>query len=384
MLVSRQSIMSAPKRILLVRYSALGDVIQTVPILSMLRESFPQAKIGWAIDAELVPTVENHPALDYIHACNRRRWSKAAGNPVKWSQTVREMTDFVNEVKAVNYDVAIDAQGLFKTAVLPYLAGIKRRIGYSHGRELSSFFYTDRYLNLQEYFDPAVCHLEHMALLAKAMGAENVRYSVDAPVLPTDLHTKMQKSIKEAFVRKAPVIAMAPATQWVSKAWPLEHWVALLDKILSQSDFNVVMVGSKGDVPVVQRVIQAFPASALAGRLLDMSGNTTIPEMYALYQYVDAAVGSDSAPLHMAGAVRTPHLFGIFGPTGYRRTPPIGSADIQLFSTEISNKLTCQPCHKRTCPLGTTECMVSIQPQEIFAAITKALAPNAITSRANS
>src|SRR5688572_3345396 len=98
--------MTAPKNILLVRFSALGDVIQTVPILSMLRASFPDAKIGWAIDAELVSTVQGHPSLDYIHACHRRRWAKSATNPTKWAQTAGEMSTFINEIKAVGYDVA--------------------------------------------------------------------------------------------------------------------------------------------------------------------------------------------------------------------------------------------------------------------------------------
>jgi heptosyltransferase-1 len=367
------SSVTTPSKILLVRFSALGDVIQTVPILSMLRESFPEAKIGWAIDAELVPTVEGHPSLDYIHACHRRRWSKSLTDPAKWPQTSKEISQFIGDIKAIGYDVAIDAQGLLKTAVVPFFAGIKRRIGYSHGRESSSLFYTERYLSLQEYFDPTVLHLDHMALLAKAMGAENVRHSVQAPVVAQEIKDRMKDAVATGFRNTAPLIAMAPATQWESKAWPMEHWVALLDDILTHTPLNVVMVGAKGDVPIVQRVLQAFPQRALTGRVMDLSGKTSIPEMYALYEFVDAAVGSDSAPLHIAGAVKTPHLFGIFGPTGYRRTPPIGSKHIKLFSTEIDRPLPCQPCHKRTCPLGTTECMTSIRPKDVFRAIHQAL-----------
>ncbi|HKD83881.1 MAG TPA: hypothetical protein VKB58_03955, partial [Terriglobales bacterium] len=79
-----------PGKILLVRFSALGDVIQTLPILTMLRVGFPDAKIGWAIDTELAPAIEGHPALDYVHRCSRRSWSKAISNPVKWAAAARE------------------------------------------------------------------------------------------------------------------------------------------------------------------------------------------------------------------------------------------------------------------------------------------------------
>jgi len=105
-------------------------------------------------------------------------------NPKQWASTFGEMGSFLDEVKAVNYDVAVDAQGLFKTALLPFFAGIKRRIGYSHGREMSSAFYTETFINLKEYFDPKVFHLDHMAVLAKAIGAADVRYGVEPPAVP--------------------------------------------------------------------------------------------------------------------------------------------------------------------------------------------------------
>ncbi len=106
-------------------------------------------------------------------------------------------------------------------------------------------------------------------------------------------------------------------------------------------------------------------------RVCNLFGKLPIPEMYALYERVDAAVGSDSAPLHIAGAMGVPVLVGIYGPTGYRRTPPIGSPHIKLFSSE--GELACQPCHKRTCPLGTDECMKRVRPEEVFQALLDGL-----------
>ena len=363
-----------PSKILLVRFSALGDVVQTIPILSMLRDAFPHAKIGWAIDAELVSTVQGHPALDYVHACHRRQWAKSFKNPTRWPQAFGGMSEFVDEIRSVNYDVAVDAQGLFKTALVPFLAGIKRRIGYGHGREFSSLFYNEKYLSFEEYFDPAVFHLDHMALLCKAIGCSEVRHLVEAPPVSAEMTAQMAATLKQGFSNTNPIIAMAPGTQWVSKAWPEEYWVALLDRVLEKTSFNVVMLGSKGDASLVSKILNAFPGSATNGRVLDISGQTSVQQMYSLFSQVEAHVGSDSAPLHIAGAVRTPHLIGIYGPTAYRRTPPIGSPDIQLFSTE--GNLSCQPCHKKTCPLGTTECMTLIKPDDVFNALVEALNGN--------
>ncbi len=353
------------------RFSALGDVIQTLPILSMLRDGFPGAKIGWAIDTELAPAIEGHPALDYLHRCSRRSWSRALSNPAKWAQTYGEFQAFIGDIRSVGYDVAVDVQGLFKTALVPYLAGIKRRIGYRHGREFSSMFYTERFLDRDEYFDPTVSHLQHMAELAHSIGAGEVRQTIEPPRVTDAAREHVAELLNRAFSNDAPIVAIAPATQWVSKMWPVEHWSALLRQVLQETDLNLVVQGSAADATVGEQILRGFSPTQIEGRVCNLFGKLPIAEMYALYERVQVAVGSDSAPLHIAGAMRVPVLIGIYGPTGYRRTPPIGSPHIKLFSTE--GELPCQPCHKRVCPLGTTECMKRITPGDVFGAVLEGL-----------
>jgi len=363
---------NTPKKILLVRFSALGDVIQTLPVLSMLRDGFPEAKIGWAIDTELAPMVEGHRALDYLHRCSRRSWSQALARPGRWAAAARDFREFVAEVRAVDYDVSIDAQGLFKTALLPVLAGIKRRIGYQHGREFSSIFYTEQHVRRGEYFNPAVFHLEHMGRLARSIGATNLRYSVEPPAISAAARQRMAALLDSAFSSDAPIVAISPATQWRSKHWPEECWTELVSRILADTDFNVLFQGAAADAALTQRILAAVSPELAAGRVLDVCGKVPIADMYALYERVTAAMGPDSAPLHVAGAVGVPVLVGVYGPTGYRRTPPIGSPSIRLLSSE--GQLACQPCHKRICPLGTTECMLRIQPGQVFDKLCGALA----------
>jgi len=360
-----------PNKILLVRFSALGDVIQTLPVLSMLRDSFPNAKIGWAIDTELAPMVEGHPALDYIHRCSRRSWSHALTRPARWPAAVRDFRAFIEEVRAVGYDVSIDAQGLFKTALLPVLAGIKRRIGYKHGREFSSVFYTEQHVLRDDYFDPAVFHVEHMGELARSIGATDLRYSVQPPAISEATRQRVSALLQNAFVARAPMVAISPATQWPSKHWPEEYWTELVSRLLSETDLNIVFQGAPGDGTLTQRIVEALSPALVRGRVVDLCGEVPIADMYALYERMQAAIGPDSAPLHIAGAVGVPVLIGIYGPTGYRRTPPIGSPQIRLLSSE--GQLQCQPCHKRVCPLGTTECMLRIQPGEVLQALLSAL-----------
>jgi heptosyltransferase-1 len=360
-----------PNKILLLRFSALGDVIQTLPVLSMLRESFPDAKIGWAIDTELAPMVEGHLALDYLHRCSRKTWSQAILRPTRWPATVRDFRALVDDVRAVGYDVSIDAQGLFKTALLPVLAGIKRRIGYKHGREFSSICYTDQLVARNDYFDPAIFHLEHMGELARSIGATDLRYTVRPPAVPEATRKRISVLLEDAFETKAPMVAISPATQWPSKHWPEEHWIELISRMLLETDLNVVFQGAPGDSVLTEQIVRGLPRGMVSGRVVDLCGQVPVADMYALYERMQAAIGPDSAPLHIAGAVGVPVLVGIYGPTGYRRTPPIGSPQIRLLSSE--GLLECQPCHKRICPLGTTECMLRIQPGEVFQALLNGL-----------
>lgn len=362
---------SQPEKILLIRFSALGDVIQTLPILPMVRQSYPDAVIGWAIDSELVPAIKGHPDLNYIHACNRKQWTRAASDVRQWASVGKDMGAFVDEIKQVKYDVVIDLQGLFKTALLSYLTGVKRRIGFAHQREMSDLFYTEKYVSHKEYFDHSVLHVEHMKTLVKVIGCKDAGVSVSAPPTPEATKQKIASIFKQSFSTNEPVIAIAPGTQWESKKWPITYWVQLVEKILTQTKFNIVMLGSRQDAALISRILKGFSTEQLSGRLVDVSGKTTIPEIYAVYRSVQLAIGSDSAPLHIAGAVRTPHVIGLYGATGYRRTPPLGSADVRILS--IEGELDCQPCHKSICRLGTTECMQRISPDEVFGNVVGAL-----------
>lgn len=323
------------------------------------------------IDEELVSAIEGHPALDHIHAIPRKRLARALKNPAAWANIRREFGQFMAEVKAMNYDVALDTQSLFKTSAIAYAAGIKRRIGYGHGRELSGLFLNERHFTREQYFDQQTLHLDHLAGLAAALGCSDIKYEIEAPNVPPETHTTVQALLQSGFADNKPVVAIAPGTQWCSKLWAEEYWVRLIDKILNETDLNVLLVGSQGDQPLCARILQAFSSENIKGRAFDISGKTNIPEMYALYAQVAAAIGADSAPQHIAGAVKTPCIVALHGPTSPLRTPPFGSPFVQTVS--LNPKLPCQPCHKKTCAFGTNECLTRISPEAVFEELIRGL-----------
>jgi len=367
---SQVSLQSEPQRVLIIRLSSLGDVIQTLPLPAAIRRSFPQAKIGWAIDAELVSAIAGHRDLDYIHACPRAHWHKAATNPLSWPRVARDISAFAGDLQAVGYDVAIDAQGLLISALIPFLARIKRRVGFAHRRELSHFFYTEKYVGKKEYFASETLHSEHMLALGRAIGCDISGCQPTLPDLPAYLHGAAAARLEQAFAGSGPLIALAPGTRWSSKQWPAEYWLELLAMILTRTAANLVVVGSEDEAQtaaeLTHRLAERWPT-----RILNLAGRTTLPELYAVLGRVPVMIASDTAPLHVAGAARCAHLIGVYGPTPGGRTGPSGSPDIRLLSARP--RLHCQPCRRARCRYGTNQCMHNVAPAEVFAAVAQAM-----------
>ena len=351
------------RRILIVRLSSLGDVIQTLPVPAAVREAYPDAEIGWAIDRELAPAIAGHPDLNHLHQCDRLRWGQRLLAPTAWRHTIGEARGFIDEIRAVGYDCALDVEGLLKSAVIPFFAGIPVRIGFGHGRELSHFFYTERYLSSAEYFDPSRMHVDHMLALAQVIGCRTDNYQIRVPpVLPT---MKAQIDALLPFDREVSIVALAPATQWLSKQWPFEHWLSLLRTALVETPVNIVLIGTDDDRELTNRLIESLNERH-RHRVLNLAGKTSLPQLWGIFERVSALVAADTAPLHMAGAAGC-NLIGLFGATPTHRTGPVGSGNIVLITAQP--KLACQPCQQRTCRFGTTECMQNVRPEAVFDAL---------------
>ena len=360
---------TAPK-ILIIRLSALGDIIQTLPILSMIRQTYPQATIGWVIDEALAPILKGHPDIDHLHVISQKKWLKTLKNPLAWCQTYDAFQQFLSTIKNSHYDIGIDAQGLFKTALLLSLTGIERRIGFAHQREMTHWFYTEKYVNHNDYFDHRTFRLAHLQRLMAAIGCQNDTPPIQlVPILP-EAEMRVKAWFQAAFTQAdGPIVAIAPATQWASKHWPTLYWAGLLTQLLSETRVNIVIIATSQDNSLVQQILEGVDTSHYPNRILNLAGQTSLSQLREIYGQVAIAVGPDSAPLHLAGAAHVPALIGLYGPTGYRRTPPYGSPNIQFLSSE--GQLACQPCHKAVCPLGTTQCMVNITPDAVFQAIQR-------------
>lgn len=352
-----------PRRILIVRLSAHGDVIHTLPVLAAIKRHDPQAFVGWLVEAAAAPLLESHPLIDQLHVSHRKRWLSWLLRPNRWSQLIGEVGALLRELQAARYEVSFDAQGLLKSALWPWLAKIPLRYGFQATREQADWFYNRRLppMRIRDAQTPAV---QRYLDFARVLGI-----TVEQPdfVLPLPNQTavaKVRHWLKPWSQYKRPLVVLAPFTRWPSKHWPMEHWAKLLALLLAW-DVSVVLLGASGDKE--QAAVLLGP-HAESPEVLNLVGQTDWPDLYALFAQAHLVIGLDSAPLHIANAVGVPQLLGLYGPTAPGRTGPLGRK-AQVLSTTLA----CQPCFERQCPLKTLACMQQLSPTQVMKSAAEAL-----------
>ena len=318
-------------RILLIKLSALGDVIQTLPTLEALRTAFPMAEISWLAEEAAAPILSHHPALDTLLISRRSAWLAAARSwrtlPTAW----RECRQLIRLLREAHYDIVLDLQGLLKSALWTMLARSPRKIGFAGTREYS-------YLALSERLPPY--DLEEHAVRRYLRLAEYLGAAANPSRFRLALPVAAGQHLQALWTKPdGPLIVMHPGTRWPSKHWPAASFAALADALRQEYGAKIVFTGSAADQPLIARLRAAMQTPAL-----DLSGQTDLHDLARLFYHADAAVTTDTGPMHLAAAVGTP-VAAIFGPTAPWRTGPYGRQH-----QVIRRAAACSPCRQRHCP----------------------------------
>ena len=333
--------------ILIVKLSAIGDVIHTLPSLAALRELYPEAHITWVVEEAAAGLVNNHPLLNAVLISRRKSWIKYLRKG-EFSRPLREMRAFLRELRKRPYDLVIDFHGLLKSALIVLLSGGKRKLGYDSMQELSGLFYNekipedmnkhavDRYLDFPRHLG---------AKIAKAQF-----------ILPSDnaAQTRIQSLLEKYHLENKKFIAVNPVAYWETKLWDDEKFARLADLIKAKLDIEVVFTGSEKES--IEKI-----TARMQDKAVNLAGETTLPQLAYLYQKALLLVTTDSGPMHLAAAVGTP-VVALFGPTNPQRTGPYGEGH-----TVIRADLPCSPCLRKECP--NTKCMQDILPEHVMAVI---------------
>jgi lipopolysaccharide heptosyltransferase I len=295
------------KRILIIKPSALGDIVLALPALASLRASFPDARICWFIRPEHAPLLENVDGIDDIILFDRKFLGKWWHNPKAFAALIR----LVARLRRAKFDLVIDLQGLLRTALFAWLAGCKKRFGMKASREFAALFYTHK---IPQDTD-SVHVVDYYQKIVSAAGASTK--SCDFNLAPTGQATDSVTSLLASYnIRPDKYAVFVPGSAHVSKCWPVENYAALAEKTASQFDLSIIAVGTSAEKPLVQRL-----KSRSNVPITDFAALTDIPQLVALLKGAKLVVSNDTGPGHIAGVLGVPVVL-IFGVTNPARISP--------------------------------------------------------------
>jgi lipopolysaccharide heptosyltransferase II len=338
--------MAQYRRILFIKPSSLGDIVHALPALAALRRSFPQAHIAWLVKRQWAELLERVEGIDRV-------WPVGPG-----------LAGWLSEIpglRAERFELAVDLQGLFRSALMGRLAGCPVRIGFANGREGSPFLYTQRVA-----VPTSEMHaVDRYLLVTDALGAARPA----SPQFPFRISSADREQASAVLNRAgvkagSPWIAMNVSARWPTKRWPQEAFAAVADRLHEEGSGPVVLIGGPEDRADAQAVTSLSRSAAVK----DLTGMITLGLLPALLQSASALVTNDSGPMHVAAAVGTP-VVALFGPTSQVRTGPYGKQHRVL-----THPLPCSPCFSRCCTNAVErECLTGIEPARVEEAVRSLL-----------
>lgn len=344
-------------RILLVRLGALGDIVHAIPVAAALRRAFPGARIDWLVSAKHREILDLVPVIDRRLVINDR-----PGRPGTGVRTVRgdlspttttSMLSAIGELRRAHYDVALDLQGLLKSAVLARMSGATRVIGFSSAylREpLARAFYT-------EVHEPkGIAHVMFQNLsLLEALGLTAT--PPEFPIERTDsaIARDMQERTRGRYA------LLNPGAAWPNKRWPPSRFGAVAAALRERHGLMSVVPWGPGEQPIAEELVASSNGAAI------LSPPTSIADLVALTRGAALMISGDTGPTHIAAAVGTP-LVGLFGPTRPARNGPWSPADVT-----VSRDAICECHHLRRCRRATM-CLMDIEIAEVVDACARRLA----------
>lgn len=333
-----------PGRICLIKPSALGDVVQSLPVLAGLRRRWPNAHISWVIHRGLAGILAGHPQIDELIPFDRaaRGWQRIGSS---W--------ELARRLWQSKFDLTIDLQGLMRTGLMTLATGAARRVGFASAREGAPWAYTDR-VEVENRLQSAVTRYW---LVARALGcAEPMPPAARFGLTPA--HEAWGAEQLAALPR--PRLAIHPGAQWATKRWPPEHFAALAERAQREFGAGVLLVGGPGERALADRI-----AARLRGPLVNLAERTNLLELAAVLASADVACSGDTGPMHLAAALGT-RVVAVFTCTNPVLAGPYGSGH-RVVATHVH----CAASYRKTCP--TMICMEELTPERVWPALAAAL-----------
>jgi lipopolysaccharide heptosyltransferase I len=304
-----------PEGVALVKLSALGDIVHALPVAATLRAWWPDVRITWVVEQRHAGVLEGHPAIDTVVTVDTRRWRRAR-RPGTIRDTVGEIAGVRRRLRLDRADVAIDLQGLLKSAAVTAAVGAPIRIGFDarRCREPLAALLTNRHV----LPPPAARHVvdQYLALLAPFGVAAPPRIDFRLPCDPSaevDIGAFFAGS---GLVARDRLVVLNPGAARAEKQWAPSRFAALAQRLVGDVAARVLVLWGPGEDSMARAIAGDAPKVAVAPP-------TTLHAMLAVLRRASVLVSADTGPLHLGAALGVPCV-GLFGPTSAERNGPYG------------------------------------------------------------
>ena len=333
-----------PKRVLIIKPSALGDIVTAMPVLRGLKRTFPEASVAWLVADSCAGLITHDSQLDEAIIFRR----KMLGRAWRSATSFRALTDLRRQLKQARFDWVIDLQGLLRSALLGRMTGAQLQAGFADAREGATIFY-----NRAVTVDPLHTVQRNIAL-AGQLGIEATADDMTLEVSEPGKQFAADFTSQHSFDR---FVVCAPDTRWETKLYPERHWRKVVASLAK--DIPVVIVA-----PRSAQVLGDAIAAGNGPGVINLTGQTGVEQMVGLIAASSGVICSDSAPKFIAPAVGV-DCVTLLGPTQAERTGPYPRGKA------IIAPVPCQGCLKRHCAHIT--CMEAISPDEVVSVVNEML-----------
>jgi heptosyltransferase-1 len=330
-----------PRRVCLIKPSALGDVVNALPVLSALRRRWPDAWIAWVVNRSLRGLLDGHAALDEVITYDR-------GGTRPTPAGLWRFAAFLRRLRSGAFDLTIDMQGLLRSGLMTGVTGAPTRVGLADAREGATHFYTHKVVPPGSRGEAHA--VDRLLRLAQAFGADVEEPRFEVACGETD--RRWARDVLHGMPR--PRLILNLGARWATKRWPPAHFAEIARRAASTHGAALVAIGAPEDVPFVAEMLSRLEPIPV----LNLCGRTTLPQLAALSAEADLVVSNDTGPLHLATAAGA-RVVGLYTCTSPGLNGPYGPN-----ASSIQTRVWCAGSYRKTC--SRMDCMRELTPDRVW------------------
>ncbi len=347
------------QKVLVLRLSAVGDVIRTLPAVQALKEQVPSLSITWVVEEPSQAFLESQPEVDTVILFPRKKWTRGVKSLGTAWETLGEMREFIVGLRRQKFDVVLDFHGILKSGLLSFLSGSPKRIGYDRDstKEGNSLFSNVKVSLPGE----KISRFERNFALLRGMGLEVRDFKSILHIPPEDREYVASFLKSSATPLKRPLIAIHPGTSLKAlfKRWPPDQYARLADRLVRELDATVLFTWGAEELEWVEGIRKEMKEPSLLSPKTD-----SLTRLGEVYRHCDLYIGGDTGPMHIASLMGIPVVV-IYGPTDPIENEPLGN------HIKIRKAVGCNPCHNYSCK--ELLCIKAVSTDEVFKATKEIL-----------